>query len=144
MKKVIALLLAVAMMATLVACGSKADNAASNSTEKSVKVGFICLHDENSTYDLNFINAAKEACDKLGIEAVFKTNITVLYLSMGFTLVYGRNKERFFLVFARPGYLTSRKDRFVYAVLDKFVIAVVNYHVAVTEQLKLFNTLFLH
>ena len=23
------------------------------------KVGFITLHDENSTYDLNFINAAK-------------------------------------------------------------------------------------
>ena len=26
-----------------------------------VKAGFIFLHDENSTYDLNFINAAKEA-----------------------------------------------------------------------------------
>ena len=40
-----------------------------------VKVGFIFLHDENSTYDLNFINAAKEACDKLGVEYVLKTNI---------------------------------------------------------------------
>ena len=75
MKKVIALLLAVAMMATLVACGSKADNAASNSTEKSVKVGFICLHDENSTYDLNFINAAKEACANAGVDYLIKTNI---------------------------------------------------------------------
>lgn len=26
-----------------------------------VKAGFIFLHDENSTYDLNFLNAAKEA-----------------------------------------------------------------------------------
>ena len=40
-----------------------------------VKVGFIFLHDENSTYDLNFINAAKEACDSLGVEYVLKTGI---------------------------------------------------------------------
>ena len=40
-----------------------------------VKVGFIFLHDENSTYDLNFMNAAKEACEKLGIEYMTKTNI---------------------------------------------------------------------
>lgn len=40
-----------------------------------VKVGFIYLHDENSTYDLNFINAAKEACDKLGVTKIEKTNI---------------------------------------------------------------------
>ena len=39
------------------------------------KVGFITLHDENSTYDLNFINAAKEACDKLGVPYEIKTNI---------------------------------------------------------------------
>ena len=31
------------------------------------KVGFITLHDENSTYDLNFINGAKAACEALGI-----------------------------------------------------------------------------
>ena len=40
-----------------------------------VKVGFIFLHDENSTYDLNFMNAAKEACEKLGVEYVMKTGI---------------------------------------------------------------------
>ena len=41
-----------------------------------IKVGFICLHDENSTYDLNFINAAKAACETLGItDYVIKTNI---------------------------------------------------------------------
>ena len=32
-----------------------------------VKVGFIFLHDENSTYDKNFIDAAKEACASLGV-----------------------------------------------------------------------------
>ena len=41
----------------------------------SVKVGFIFLHDENSTYDLNFMNGAKEACEAAGIEYVMKTNI---------------------------------------------------------------------
>ena len=41
----------------------------------SFKVGFIMLHDENSTYDLNFINAAKAACEQLGVEAVIRTNI---------------------------------------------------------------------
>lgn len=40
-----------------------------------VKAGFIFLHDENSTYDLNFLNAAKAACEKLGIEYMTKTNI---------------------------------------------------------------------
>ncbi len=43
--------------------------------EEKVKVGFICLHDEQSTYDLNFINAAKAACEKLGVEMVLKTGI---------------------------------------------------------------------
>ena len=41
----------------------------------SFKVGFIMLHDENSTYDLNFINAAKAACEQLGVEAVIRTNV---------------------------------------------------------------------
>jgi basic membrane protein A len=43
-----------------------------------LKVGFIFLHDENSTYDLNFMNAAKAACEALGLsedQYVFRTNI---------------------------------------------------------------------
>ena len=40
-----------------------------------VKVGFIFLHDENSTYDKNFIDAAKEACDSLGVQYVLRTNV---------------------------------------------------------------------
>ena len=43
--------------------------------QKTMKAGFIFLHDENSTYDLNFINAAKAACEQLGIEYVLKTNV---------------------------------------------------------------------
>ncbi len=81
MKKLTALLLAVSMTFALCACGSaaadttgSADTAATAEGTK-VKAGFIFLHDENSTYDLNFLNGAKEACEKMGIEYVIKTNI---------------------------------------------------------------------
>lgn len=72
MKKILALVLAV-VMATfcLASCGEKETK---NGGEK-MKVGFICLHDENSTYDKNFITAAQEACKELGVECVLKTNI---------------------------------------------------------------------
>ena len=80
MKKALALVLAGAMVLGLAACGSKGSsdsksdsNAASGASD--IKVGFIFLHDENSTYDLNFINAAKEACEAAGVEYVLKTNI---------------------------------------------------------------------
>jgi len=73
-KSIIATLLAVAMAFGLCACGSS-DSAAKEETTSKVKMGFICLHDENSTYDLNFINAAKEACEAAGVEYVIKTNI---------------------------------------------------------------------
>ncbi len=84
-RRIVALLLALAMTMSLVACGSSSsDSDASASGEagtaeatatSDIKVGFICLHDENSTYDLNFINAAKEACEKLGVEYELKTNV---------------------------------------------------------------------
>ena len=66
MKKFIALFLALALCLSIVTVMAE--------TSK-VKIGFIFLHDENSTYDLNFINAAKEACEKLGVEYVLRTNI---------------------------------------------------------------------
>ena len=42
------------------------------------KVGFIFLHDENSTYDKNFMDAATAVQQKLGLtdeQVMFKTNI---------------------------------------------------------------------
>ncbi len=93
MKKITALVLSLVMVFGLAACGSDtADNASGNaaaSTEQAsaenggapaetvsnIKAGFIFLHDENSTYDLNFLNAAKEACEQAGIEYEIKTNI---------------------------------------------------------------------
>ena len=74
MKKTIALLLSLVMVIGRVAftgCGAKDDS----SNGGDFKVGFICLHDENSTYDKNFIDAANAACEELGVEAVIKTNI---------------------------------------------------------------------
>ena len=71
MKKIIALLLALVMVLSLAACGG---NAGKNNA-KNFKAGFIFLHDENSTYDLNFLNAAKEACEALGVEYVIKVNV---------------------------------------------------------------------
>ena len=102
-KKVVSLLAAMALAVTALAgCGSNdaattgtdaatvaATTEAAGTTEATgtteaatdseavtgVKAGFIFLHDENSTYDLNFLNAAKAACEKLGIEYMTKTNI---------------------------------------------------------------------
>ena len=76
-KKIVAIIVAaiVAVIGIFAACSKPADNGNKNEEAKDVKVGFIFLHDENSTYDLNFINAAKEACDELGVEYILKTNI---------------------------------------------------------------------
>lgn len=101
MKKFLALLLALVMVFALAACGeaetTASDAPASEAPEDGtvseapegdgtvagipldqIKVGFIFLHDENSTYDLNFINAAKAACEALGLtedQYVLRTNV---------------------------------------------------------------------
>ena len=89
MKKIIAMLLALVMVFALCACGDSkapeetpaeapAEAPAEGNGAEDLKVGFIFLHDENSTYDLNFINAAKSACAALGFtedQFIFRTNI---------------------------------------------------------------------
>ena len=70
MKKILAVLLAAVLVFALAACGAN-----TNEEAKDFKAGFIFLHDENSTYDLNFINAAKQACENLGVTPIMKTNI---------------------------------------------------------------------
>ena len=77
------MVLAVACTASTPAANTTTDTKTETKTETNtqtteaakVKVGFICLHNEQSTYDLNFINAAKEACEKLGVEMMLKVNI---------------------------------------------------------------------
>ncbi len=75
MKKIISFLLVtvmlVATLGVLTACGDKTVNA-------DFKIGFIFLHDENSTYDKNFLEAAEAATAELGLkpeQVIFKTNI---------------------------------------------------------------------
>ena len=92
MKKFLAIALALVMLFALAACGAteeadtgKADNATDSNVDTSVdteeagdetlKFGFIYLHDQNSTYDRNFMEGAKAACEKLGVEYVEKVPI---------------------------------------------------------------------
>lgn len=84
MKKIVAVLLAVVLVVgVFAACSKKNDDTTTKAAQTTAvpedfKVGFIFLHDENSTYDLNFINAAKEACKELGIKdenIIMKTGI---------------------------------------------------------------------
>ena len=79
MKKIISLILVavmlVAAMCTLTACNNKTETTA---VSEDFKIGFIFLHDENSTYDKNFIEAAEAATAELGLkpeQVIFKTNI---------------------------------------------------------------------
>ena len=80
MKKLGSILMAAVMLASSVmlgACGQKAEET-TDTAKKDIKIGYICLHDENSTYDKNFIDAAKAAQKKLGLtdeQVMFKTNI---------------------------------------------------------------------
>lgn len=70
MKKLLALVLS---LATAFACCS-ALVSCSNKSEK-IKVGLIALHDDKSTYDANFINAFKAACEVKDVTPVIETNI---------------------------------------------------------------------
>ncbi len=84
MKKVLALLLAALMLFSFAGCGKKGnDDDALGMSELPIakvelkadfevpddfKIGFICLHDENSTYDLNFLNAVDAVQEALGLK----------------------------------------------------------------------------
>ncbi len=98
MKKIIALLMALCLLVSFAGCGA-ADTASGSDDAKvasidevdatvadkieavakeDLKVGFIFLHDANSTYDKNFIDAATTACKQLGIkdeQIIMKTGI---------------------------------------------------------------------
>ena len=82
-KKILAVVLSVLFVVGVFA-GCSANNAddkgekTKSSATSDMKVGFIFLHDENSTYDKNFITAADEACKTLGIadeNKIYKTNV---------------------------------------------------------------------
>jgi len=82
-KKILAVVLSVLFVVGVFAgcSANKADDKGEktkSSATSDMKVGFIFLHDENSTYDKNFITAADEACKTLGIadeNKIYKTNV---------------------------------------------------------------------
>ena len=74
MKKFLSLALIAAMLLSCVVLLGSCDSAGSDD----FKLGVICLHDEDSTYDLNFINGVKEAQKALGLrddQVIIKRNI---------------------------------------------------------------------
>lgn len=79
MKKILSVLLAVAMLAALCCAFASCGKTTEDGDEKSdFKIGFILLHDENSTYDKNFMDAALKVKEELGLsddQVVFKTNV---------------------------------------------------------------------
>ncbi|MCR4925304.1 MAG: BMP family ABC transporter substrate-binding protein [Clostridiales bacterium] len=68
--KVIAIIMSLVLVFSLAACGANSNKGNSN-----LKVGFIFIHDENSTYDKNFIDAAEAVCQELGVTCLKKTNV---------------------------------------------------------------------
>ena len=97
MKKLISILavaLAAALVLCLFGCGEKTTDETTKPAEagttaeaapvdtdadlSELKVGLICLHDKNSTYDLNFIKAMEETQEALGLtdeQVIIKTNV---------------------------------------------------------------------
>ncbi|MBQ3134073.1 MAG: BMP family ABC transporter substrate-binding protein [Clostridia bacterium] len=69
MKKILALVLVVVMLLGLTACGG------GEKADEKLKVGFIYLHDEQSTYDKNFMDAAKAACEEMDVDYAQKVGI---------------------------------------------------------------------
>ncbi len=100
MKKILALVLSLVMVFALCACGAKTEEPAEEADEglapvayvpldfkplvsdpvavEDLKVGVITLHDENSSYDYNFISAANDVFTELGLKSenvMIKTNV---------------------------------------------------------------------
>ncbi len=98
MKKILAFVLAAVMVFALCACGQSAAPAAAAAAAPAdgaapaaapaaagagipaseLKIGFITLHDENSPYDRNFIDAAKEVFAEFGLadaNCMFRANV---------------------------------------------------------------------
>lgn len=88
LKKVLAVLMAVALIVTVFAACGKKEEGGNKPAEKTgmsadllprqeiktgvkipaeFKIGLICLHDENSTYDKNFIDSLKAAAKGMGL-----------------------------------------------------------------------------
>lgn len=83
-KKFLAMLLALTMALSLAACGGDSGTEEPSGGEdagisaETVKIGLICVHDQNSGYDVAHIDGLTAACEELGIDPsqiVFKYNV---------------------------------------------------------------------
>ncbi|MGH0053692.1 MAG: BMP family ABC transporter substrate-binding protein [Sphaerochaetaceae bacterium] len=71
MKKSIVLLLIMLLTTSFVFAQGSTEPAAASSTESTLKVGLLCIGDENDQgYSYNFIQGQKEATDKLAAEGI--------------------------------------------------------------------------
>ncbi len=95
MKKFLAILLAAVLCFALAACGGTGNEEPEKlgmsespiaevalnidyEVPEDFKIGFICLHDENSTYDLNFLNAVDKIQEALGLtdeQVIVRVNV---------------------------------------------------------------------
>ena len=74
MRKIVSTLLIAAMLLTVISVFASCSSSGSDE----FKIGLICLHDENSTYDNNFIRAMNNVKKELGLknsQVIVKTNI---------------------------------------------------------------------
>ena len=79
-KKILALVLVLALVASvaigLAACNNTGDGTLIFGPEDAdITFGMICLHDENSTYDKNFIDAARDLAEQSKVRVIVKTGI---------------------------------------------------------------------
>jgi len=77
-KKILSLVLAVMMIATLGIAFASCDNDNKGEGKENFKLGVILLHDEHSTYDYNFLKGIEEARVALGLteeQVIIKKNI---------------------------------------------------------------------
>ncbi len=81
MKKILSIVLALAMLLSCGLCFASCEEEAGGNSEKEgkdFKLGVILLHDEKSTYDLNFIEAVNRAAEELNLDedqVIMKKNI---------------------------------------------------------------------
>ena len=66
MKKLVSAILVLVLVVSLCAFAS---------AEENIKVGLLTLHDENSTYDKNFIDGFTAACAACGVEGVVRSGV---------------------------------------------------------------------
>lgn len=88
LRKILAIVLSLSMVLVFASCGGNGEekttedgtgtSADTTKIPANFKIGIILLHDENSTYDKNFIDAAKAVQTKLGLtndQVIFKVNV---------------------------------------------------------------------